>query len=147
MNITAKKKKLITSIIGGLILYLSSTGLSFAVFRFLGEPVGSDFVSPVGVEEGRSKIDLSAPKTESCPLNGKLHTKAERSIWEGRRPVAVMIENHADSRPQSGLSRADVVYEAVAEGGITRFLAIYYCGASAEDVKLAPVRSSRAVNR
>jgi hypothetical protein len=71
-----------------------------------------------------------------------MFTKAERQIWEKRRPLTVMIENHAESRPQSGLSRADVVYEAVAEGGITRFLAVFYCGA-AEEVTLGPVRSAR----
>jgi len=38
-----------------------------------------------------------------------------------------MIENHKEARPQSGISKADVVYEAVAEGGITRFLAVFYC--------------------
>jgi hypothetical protein len=54
-----------------------------------------------------------------------------------------MIENHTDARPQSGLSRTDIVYEAVAEGGITRFLAIFYCGASAEEVTVGPVRSAR----
>ncbi|HLE16757.1 MAG TPA: DUF3048 domain-containing protein, partial [Syntrophales bacterium] len=70
-------------------------------------------------------------------------TKAERDIWEGRRPATVMIENHSESRPPSGLSRADVVYEAVAEGGITRFLSVFYCGAAAEDVQVAPVRSAR----
>ena len=48
-----------------------------------------------------------------------------------------------DARPESGLSRADVVYEAVAEGGITRFAAVFYCGAVAEDVKTAPLRSAR----
>ena len=54
-----------------------------------------------------------------------------------------MIENHSESRPPSGLSRADVVYEVVAEGGITRFLSVFYCGAAAEDVEVAPVRSAR----
>src|SRR5438270_6397106 len=36
-----------------------------------------------------------------------------------QRPFAVVVENHPDSRPQSGLSQADIVYEALAEGGIT----------------------------
>jgi hypothetical protein len=36
-----------------------------------------------------------------------------------------------------------VVYEAVAEGGITRFLAVYLCGAAAEEVQVGPIRSSR----
>jgi hypothetical protein len=52
-----------------------------------------------------------------------------------------MIENHPDARPQSGLSSADVVYEAVAEGGITRFMGVFYCKDSAGLV--GPVRSAR----
>jgi hypothetical protein len=72
-----------------------------------------------------------------------MFTKGERQIWEGRRPLTVMVENHAEARPQSGLSKVDVVYEAVAEGGITRFLAVYYCGAAAEDFIVGPVRSAR----
>jgi hypothetical protein len=51
-----------------------------------------------------------------------------------------MIENSTDARPQSGISFADVVYEAVAEGGITRFLAVFYC----QDAGIVgPVRSAR----
>ena len=137
------QKKTIITIAAGLALYFASAGISYAAFRYLAGPTQSAIISPVAVEEGRSKIDLSAPKTEECPLNGGMFTKTERQIWEGRRPLTVMIENHQEARPQSGLSKADVVYEAVAEGGITRFLAIYYCGASAEEVTIGPVRSAR----
>jgi hypothetical protein len=57
-----------------------------------------------------------------------------------RKPLAVMIENSPQARPQSGLVKADIVYEMNAEGGITRFMAIYYSG----DAKVAgPVRSAR----
>ncbi len=58
----------------------------------------------------------------------------------GHQPVAVMIDNFPDARPQSGLSRADIVYEAVVEGGITRFMAIF--GNSDAEV-VGPVRSGR----
>lgn len=139
-----KKRRLILIILGGVVLYLASTGISYAAFRYLVEPAElSSLISPLPVEEARAKIDLSAPKTEACPLNGGMFTKAEKKIWEGRRPLTVMVENHTESRPQSGISRADVVYEVVAEGGITRFLAVYYCGASAQDVIVGPVRSAR----
>lgn len=58
-----------------------------------------------------------------------------------KQPVtAVMIENSPDARPQSGLSRAGIVYEAVAEGGITRFLAVYQ---GAKPGLIGPVRSLR----
>jgi hypothetical protein len=92
---------------------------------------------------GGLKIDTSAPKTAVCPVNGGMFTEAEKKVWEERRPLTVMIENHQDSRPQSGLSAADVVYEAVAEGGITRFLAVFYCGAASGEVTIGPVRSAR----
>jgi len=140
---TINKQKLVPMLIGGLILYLISTGISYAAFRFLIGPIIPGLISPLPVEEARSRVDLTAPKTEACPLNGKMFTKGEKQIWEGRRPLTIMIENHADARPQSGLSKVDVIYEAVAEGGITRFLAVYYCGAVAEDFTIGPVRSAR----
>ncbi len=130
-----KRATLIASFVG---LFLISTGISILVFSYL-SPGGA---SITGLGK-RSKINLNLPKTQECPINGMKFTKPEEDIWSERRPVVTMIENHADSRPQSGLSRADVVYEAVAEGGITRFMAVFYCGAAAEDVKVAPVRSVR----
>lgn len=58
-----------------------------------------------------------------------------------KQPVtAVMIENSPDARPQSGLKGAGVVYEAVAEGGITRFLAVYQHN---KPELIGPVRSLR----
>lgn len=58
-----------------------------------------------------------------------------------KQPVtAIMIENSPDARPQSGLKQAGVVYEAIAEGGITRFLALYQ--ESKPDL-IGPVRSLR----
>ena len=89
---------------------------------------------------GKLAFDEALPKTEPCPLNGTLYSKQQKDWWEKHRPLGIMIENHQEARPQSGLSSADVLYEAVAEGGITRFLAIYYCN-SAENV--GPVRSAR----
>ncbi len=80
------------------------------------------------------------PKTEECPINGEMLTKSQKLAWEKRRPLGVMIENHKEARPQSGLSYADVVYETVAEGGITRFLAVFYCK---DAPYVGPVRSAR----
>lgn len=58
-----------------------------------------------------------------------------------RAVTAVMIENSPDARPQSGLADADVVFEAVAEGGITRFIALYQ---SSRPTLIGPVRSLRS---
>ena len=57
------------------------------------------------------------------------------------RPVAIMIDNMASARPQSGLINADIVYEMPAEGGITRYMAIYHHQSSD---KIGPVRSARS---
>jgi len=54
--------------------------------------------------------------------------------------LAIMIENQADARPQTGLPGADVVYEALAEGGITRFIAVFLSG---DAPVVGPVRSLR----
>lgn len=56
-------------------------------------------------------------------------------------PVAIMVENLITVRPQSGLDQANVVYEALAEGGITRFMAVY--GFTEPVPRIGPVRSAR----
>lgn len=136
--------------------YIVSTGATFATITTvlpktlpsggLNQPSRfARLISPLvpGAGKGAAQVDQDAPKTEECPLNGQLYSVAERNAWEGRTPLAVMIENHPEARPQSGLSKADVVYEAVAEGGITRFMGMFYCGVQAEDTILAPIRSAR----
>ncbi len=56
------------------------------------------------------------------------------------RPIAVMIDNQAMALPHAGLQEAYLVYEIIAEGGITRLMALY----KDRDVSLiGPVRSSR----
>jgi Protein of unknown function (DUF3048) N-terminal domain/Protein of unknown function (DUF3048) C-terminal domain len=58
------------------------------------------------------------------------------------QPFAVVIDNIAEARPQSGLGAADVVYEAPAEGGIPRLMALYLRPGGAAD-RIGPVRSAR----
>ena len=57
-----------------------------------------------------------------------------------RAGLAVVIDNLPRARPQSGLKNADIVYEALAEGGVTRLLAVYYHG---EASTVGPIRSAR----
>lgn len=76
------------------------------------------------------------PTTEASKLSG---LQVDPAV--NKRPVTgIMIENSVDSRPQSGLEEADVVFEAVAEGGITRFLALYM---DKTTPYIGPVRSVR----
>lgn len=57
------------------------------------------------------------------------------------RPLAVMINNAPAARPQSGVSEADILYEILAEGGITRLIGIFQSHTGV--VKIGPIRSIR----
>ncbi len=131
------------AIITSLLIYIVSAYFSYAFFNKAQE--GGDFKSPISLyspPKGKALDQPSPdePKTEECPINGEMLTKSQKEAWETRRPLGVMIENHLEARPQSGISSADIVYEAVAEGGITRFLVIYYCKDASY---VGPVRSAR----
>lgn len=133
------------SVLLALVTFILSASASFALTTYLYAPDDAVTAGPVATPPvgGGLNIDPSAPKTSECPLNGAMFTTAEQKVWESRRPLYVMIENSVDARPQSGLSTADVVYEAIAEGGITRFGALFYCGVAARDTIVGPVRSAR----
>ena len=57
------------------------------------------------------------------------------------RPVAIMINNIGEAMPQSGIGQADVIYEMVVEGGITRLMAVFSDYSGLE--KIGQVRSAR----
>ncbi len=59
------------------------------------------------------------------------------------RPVLVMIDNHPQAYPQTSLDKAAVVFEALAEFGVTRFMALYAPGLTPEASQIGPVRSTR----
>jgi hypothetical protein len=60
-----------------------------------------------------------------------------------RPALAVKIENSVSARPQTGLNAADMVWEEVVEGGITRYVAVYHSDVPAE---IGPVRSIRPMD-
>lgn len=115
-------------------VFLESANVSVLSSRIVGDKNSKE------LKETTPSIPANESKTEECPLNGQYYSQAQRSKWESRRPLGIMVENHTEARPQSGLSSADVIYEAVAEGGITRFLGLFYC----QDASyVGPVRSAR----
>lgn len=120
-------------------LFLIAGGASYFLFSKLNKPV-IPTVPPTKLANGSVSFDNNLPKTQACPLNGVKYSVQQQQWWESHEPLGVMIENSTDARPQSGLSYADVVYEAVAEGGITRFLAVFYCQDAPE---IGPIRSAR----
>lgn len=135
------KKNTIVVIVTAVVLYVLAASASYLFFaKASPQIVSSPLPAPTISANGQLAFDNSLPKTQSCPINGVLYSKQQEQWWQQHRPLGVMIENSVDARPQSGLSGADTIYEAVAEGGITRFLAIFYCQDAGQ---LGPVRSAR----
>ncbi len=118
-----------TIVAAGVTLVLIGTAGALA---YVNKPhnTGGTFVSK------RGNYVPPKPTTVASNLTG---LQVDPSI--NQRPVTgVMIENSTDARPQSGLDQAGVVFEAIAEGGITRFLALFQ---DTQPDYLGPVRSAR----
>ncbi|HUV46660.1 MAG TPA: DUF3048 domain-containing protein [Candidatus Bathyarchaeia archaeon] len=139
-KLNSEKIFLILAFLG---IYLLSTGVSFAAFNFFRLKTPLEKAGTGIVTEEELLIEVSGPTKDECPLTGKMYTEAEKERWSGKRPLFVMVENHEEARPQSGLSKSDIVYEAVAEGGITRFGIVYLCDTIARETIIGPVRSAR----
>lgn len=120
---TTKKEKVIFGIAVAFIV-LVGVGLLW----FINNQQQADLVS--------TKLPKPATKYYS-PLTGV--EVADEGVTK-RTVTAVMIENSPDARPQSGLAEAGIVFEAVAEGGITRFIALYQ---ESRPSLVGPVRSLR----
>lgn len=80
------------------------------------------------------------PQPARWPLTG---VKTGTKKVPARPAVSVKIENSAASRPHTGLHRADIVWEQVVEGGISRFVATYHSDLPRE---VGPVRSVRPMD-
>lgn len=92
--------------------------------------------SPAPLANIPQAVAAPKPTTVDAPLTGLQIDPALAA-----RPVTgIVIENSLDARPQSGLHDAGIVFEAIAEGGITRFIGLY------QDTRpqyVGPVRSLR----
>lgn len=98
-------------------------------------------------DKEEAKQDVEEPDTEEEPVVEEEEPKftfpltgIETDKESTDRTIAVMINNHPDARPQSGLHKADIIFEVLAEGGVTRFLALFQ---SEQPENIGPVRSAR----
>ncbi|GIG22204.1 hypothetical protein Cch01nite_29280 [Cellulomonas chitinilytica] len=85
----------------------------------------------------------AAPPTPVVPPRWPLTGVAAAGEVPVRPALAVKIENSGEARPQTGLEQADVVWEEVVEGGITRFVAVFHSQVPAE---IGPIRSVRPMD-
>ena len=104
----------------------------------------SKFLKPMYLIGDDSEGGSSSNKVDKAPfvnpINGVLIESHEAEKFRDVKPIAVMVNNFVAARPSDGLSSADVVYEAVAEGGITRLMPIFF---SKIPEKVESIRSAR----
>jgi Protein of unknown function (DUF3048) N-terminal domain/Protein of unknown function (DUF3048) C-terminal domain len=114
-----------------------SSGGSPASSAEAGVPAGSGSPGPsVTPSTSVSPTPSPSPSLVPDPLTGRLVSPAVAA----RHPIAVMIDDLAPARPQSGFSAASIVWQAPAEGGIPRYMMIF---ADQVPGNVGPVRSSR----
>ncbi|GAA4418297.1 DUF3048 domain-containing protein [Georgenia halophila] len=103
---------------------------------------------------GRESTPVPRPTPSPTPSPTPTPTPTPEPRWPltgaplegdlpGRPALSVKIENSAQARPQSGLEDADIVWEEMVEGGITRFSAVYH---SVVPEVLGPIRSIRPMD-
>lgn len=121
-----KHKKQVYIGLGVLVLVLAGTGLALAMRS-------SQTVERTDPQPQTQEKKIT---TAVSPLTGLTVSPAD-----AERPVtSIIIENSPDARPQSGLHKAGVVFESIAEGGITRFVTFYQ---ESRPDPVGPVRSLR----
>ena len=110
-----------------------------------GSPKGASTSSSTTTTSGSGSTSTQTSTTRPhpvvsskiCPLTGRA---APGDTAPQHPALAVKIGNDPASRPQSGLDQADIVYEEMAEGGITRYMAVYQCQSAPQ---IGPIRSVR----
>jgi hypothetical protein len=130
---------------GGVYLLASGPGTAPPIAAVQSPPMTTPPSSPPSIDAtisgSASPSDSASPSPSLAPpvyedLSG-IPTTAELAH---RYPIAVMIDDSPAARQQAGLSSASVVWQAPAEGGIPRYMAIFQSGTP---VRIGPVRSAR----
>lgn len=129
-----KKAQIVTAVAIVLVLVLV---LLYFILRFFAQDdsVKNDANNSGSLNKNGNTVEVS----ETTPR--RLDGVAVEAAISNLPVVAIVIENLVSIRPQSSLGQANLVYETLAEGGITRFLALYSAGQDID--RIGPVRSAR----
>lgn len=120
-----------------IVAIIVTLALAAAIYVFVINKPSDATNQPQQAQSTPEPEPVKAPEPILSPLTGRTLTDAALA----KRPVTgIMIENSLEARPQSGLYQADMVYEAIAEGGVTRFMAVYQ---ESMPNYIGPVRSAR----
>jgi DUF3048 family protein len=112
-------------------------GAALVTLLLLSAACSGDDAPEVAATPIATPTPTPTPPETTCPLTGK---DPEHGVDITRAAIAIKVEDSPEARPQSGLEHADLVFEEIVEGGITRFMAIFHCG---DAPKVGPVRSAR----
>lgn len=123
-----KKLSILFAVIGVLLI----AGGTVAALYFINQKPDT----PTVVKDEKPDV-APEPIRYYSPLTG---AEVQTEAMTKQAVTGIMIENSPDARPQSGVKNSGVVFEAIAEGGITRFLAIYQ---EQKPQLIGPVRSVR----
>lgn len=95
------------------------------------EPLTEEVTEPVTEPETEAETEeVTEAETEAAE---------PARMFAARYPLAVMVDNHPAALPQSGLQNADIIYEMVVEGGVSRLLVV----TDEEEGEIGPIRSAR----
>ncbi|MCL1883865.1 MAG: DUF3048 domain-containing protein [Defluviitaleaceae bacterium] len=129
---------------------LGAVGVLFLIFflatRSPSEPPSEDaFVQVPDFSQAVAPVIIEEPEEEECEIppyhvSSVLTGTFIHEETAARRPLAFIINNIRQSLPQSGIASADIVYEVLAEGDVTRFIAIFQ---SYVPEKIGSIRSAR----
>ena len=131
-----KHKKVAVVAVVLFLLIITGISLLYAFYK------PGSYINPLETNQNNSEKDKASAQGSQYenPINGRLIPNSEADEFKNKKPIAVMLNNYVDARPSAGISYADIVYEAVAEGGITRLMPIFY---SRIPEKVRSIRSAR----
>jgi hypothetical protein len=120
------------------ILVASSALAVLVLISGCGHATATKSVAVVAATHGSTPTSAALARSITWPLTGLAASSAPTEP-----ALSVKIDNAPAARPQSGLDHADLVFEALVEGGMSRFMAVYQSHGAAE---LGPIRSARPVD-
>jgi len=123
------------------VVWLAAACTSSGDFKDVIESITSD---PAGAAAPSTSVRVSVAVTTSAPTEPVTRvaplTGREADIEPAWPALVVKIDNHDRARPQFGINQADIVFEEIVEGGITRLAAVFH---SQQADPVGPVRSAR----
>ncbi len=136
MNSRKKKAKIFLGI--NLALFLLSVILLAGLYYFINRPHDNPLLK---LKTTDKETSLNVAEANKNLVERKIDGVMVPIGEDNNFLLAVMIDNHADARPHAGIAKANLVFEAEVEGGMTRIMGVFSSGENIKEI--GPVRSAR----